>query len=72
MLQVTGDAFKEAVEINKSLSALLDVIDSLSRQGASGKAAKGAVPYRNHLLTQLMSDSLGGNAKTLVIAPQYV
>eukprot|EP01047_Picozoa_sp_COSAG01_P041663 COSAG01_NODE_3588_length_5905_cov_3.425594_5_plen_71_part_00 len=62
---MTGEAFKEAVEINKSLSALLDVIDSLSRQ-ADNKANRGSVPYRNHLLTQLMSDSLGGNAKTLV------
>jgi hypothetical protein len=25
------------------------------------------VPYRNHPLTMLMSDSLGGNAKTLMV-----
>jgi kinesin family protein C2/C3 len=57
---VTGDAAKEAVSINKSLSALGDVI------GALTKGAK-HVPYRNHTLTRLMQDSLGGNAKTLMV-----
>eukprot|EP01052_Picozoa_sp_SAG31_P000296 SAG31_NODE_9_length_42330_cov_441.979162_11_plen_1177_part_00 len=61
--EVTGDAFKEAIAINKSLAALLDVIDALSKPDSGGKRM---VPYRNHLLTQLMSDSLGGNAKTLM------
>ncbi len=50
---------KEAQSINKSLSALGDVIGSLT----SGAAH---VPYRNHPLTMLMSDSIGGNAKTLM------
>lgn len=54
-----GDVLKEAQSINKSLSALGDVIASLT----SGSKH---VPYRNHPLTMLMSDSLGGNAKTLV------
>ena len=56
---VTGDQAKEAVAINKSLTALGDVIEALT----SGKTH---VPYRNHKLTQLMMDSLGGNAKTLM------
>jgi len=55
----TGDQLKEAQSINKSLSALGDVIASLT----SGNKH---VPYRNHPLTMLMSDSLGGNAKTLM------
>lgn len=55
----TGEAFKEAQSINKSLSALGDVISSLT----SGSAH---IPYRNHTLTMLMSDSIGGNAKTLM------
>ena len=55
----TGDVMKEAQSINKSLSALGDVISALS-------AGQPHIPYRNHKLTMLMSDSLGGNAKTLM------
>lgn len=51
---------KEANSINKSLSALGDVISALS-------AELPHVPYRNSKLTQIMQDSLGGNAKTLMI-----
>ncbi|XP_010555139.1 PREDICTED: kinesin-like protein KIN-14E isoform X3 [Tarenaya hassleriana] len=54
-----GCQLKEAQSINKSLSALGDVISALS----SGNQH---IPYRNHKLTMLMSDSLGGNAKTLM------
>ncbi|GMH92893.1 hypothetical protein TrVE_jg10844 [Triparma verrucosa] len=55
----TGQQLKEAQSINKSLSALGDVISALT----SGSKH---VPYRNHPLTMLMSDSIGGNAKTLM------
>ena len=54
-----GATMKEAQAINKSLSALGDVISALAEE-------KAHVPYRNHKLTMLMSDSLGGNAKTLM------
>uniref|UniRef100_J3M2F0 Kinesin-like calmodulin-binding protein n=1 Tax=Oryza brachyantha TaxID=4533 RepID=J3M2F0_ORYBR len=54
-----GKQLKEAQSINKSLSALADVIGALSSDGQH-------IPYRNHKLTMLMSDSLGGNAKTLM------
>lgn len=47
------------MSINKSLSALGNVINALS----SGESF---IPYRNNKLTQLMSDSIGGNAKTLM------
>ncbi|EGB04894.1 hypothetical protein AURANDRAFT_12972, partial [Aureococcus anophagefferens] len=56
---VAGDKLKEAMCINKSLSAIGDVINALS----SGQKH---VPYRNHPLTMLMSDSIGGSAKTLM------
>lgn len=54
-----GNQLKEAQSINRSLSALGDVISALSTGGQH-------IPYRNHKLTMLMSDSLGGNAKTLM------
>lgn len=46
--------------INSSLSALANVISKL----ASGNAK--FIPYRDHKLTLLMKDSIGGNAKTLM------
>merc|ERR1719482_1485284 len=56
---VEGNQAKETTSINKSLTALGDVIEALT-SGAKH------VPYRNHKLTMLMSDSIGGNAKTLM------
>lgn len=55
----TGEQLKEAQAINKSLSALGDVISALASEAVH-------IPYRNHKLTMLMSDSLGGTAKTLM------
>ncbi|XP_072076007.1 kinesin-like protein KIN-14I isoform X3 [Arachis hypogaea] len=57
--EATGDRLKEAQYINKSLSALGDVISSLAAKSSH-------VPYRNSKLTQLLQDSLGGQAKTLM------
>lgn len=82
--QATGKHFKEACHINKSLTTLGRVIMELveaQRTGGRGSAggsgvSKGMssanktrhVPYRDSRLTFLLQDSLGGNAKTLMIA----
>jgi kinesin family protein C2/C3 len=55
----TGDRLKEAQAINKSLSALADVITALG-----GKSKH--VPFRNSKLTFVLQDSLEGNSKTLM------
>lgn len=53
---------KECVNINKSLSALGNVIAAL---GEGGRTMH--VPYRESKLTQLLEESLGGNAQTVMI-----
>ena len=55
----SGDRLKEAMAINKSLSALGNVISALSTNSKW-------VPYKDNKLTAVMQDSLGGNAKTLM------
>ncbi|XP_008804600.2 kinesin-like protein KIN-14C [Phoenix dactylifera] len=57
--EATGDRLKEAMHINKSLSALGDVIFALAQKSPH-------VPYRNSKLTQVLQSSLGGQAKTLM------
>ncbi|KRZ58243.1 Kinesin-like protein KIF15, partial [Trichinella nativa] len=65
----TDDArLKEASSINKSLSVLGKVITALV-QISQGKHCH--VPYRDSKLTFLLRDSLGGNAKTCIIANIY-
>ena len=56
---VDGVAMKEAQNINKSLSALGDVIESLWKKNKH-------IPYRNSKLTFVLQDSLGKSAKTLM------
>ncbi|KAL0324288.1 UNVERIFIED_CONTAM: Kinesin-like protein KIN-14J [Sesamum calycinum] len=57
--EATGDRLREAQHINKSLSALGDVIFALAQKNSH-------VPYRNSKLTQVLQSSLGGQAKTLM------
>lgn len=51
----------EAKNINKSLSALGNVISAL----ADGN--KTHIPYRDSKLTRILQESLGGNARTTII-----
>jgi chromosome segregation ATPase len=60
-----GDRFKEACNINKTLSQLAMVINHLT-EAAKGKQLH--IPYRDSKLTYLLKDSLGGNSKTVIIA----
>eukprot|EP00930_Biecheleria_cincta_P002656 TRINITY_DN103658_c0_g1_i1.p1 TRINITY_DN103658_c0_g1~~TRINITY_DN103658_c0_g1_i1.p1 ORF type:complete len:593 (-),score=115.83 TRINITY_DN103658_c0_g1_i1:106-1884(-) len=64
--QVTGERLKEAQCINKSLSALGDVVEALARRGAESSNASCHVPYRNSRLTMLLKESLGGESKALM------
>eukprot|EP00730_Choanoeca_flexa_P001208 TRINITY_DN10530_c0_g1_i1.p1 TRINITY_DN10530_c0_g1~~TRINITY_DN10530_c0_g1_i1.p1 ORF type:complete len:1028 (+),score=289.58 TRINITY_DN10530_c0_g1_i1:52-3135(+) len=57
---------KEGTAINQSLSTLGNVISALADK-ASGQASV-SVPYRNSVLTKLLSNALGGNSKTVMIA----
>ena len=56
-----GDRTKEAGAINKSLLNLSIVIQNIINN-------KKPIPYRDSLLTHILRDSLGGNAKTSIIA----
>ncbi|KAA8527097.1 hypothetical protein F0562_008674 [Nyssa sinensis] len=57
--EAVGERLKEAQHINRSLSALGDVISALAQKSTH-------IPYRNSKLTQVLQDSLGGHAKTLM------
>lgn len=63
--QAEGQRLKEAGMINKSLSALGIVINSLV-EASKGKQVH--VHYRDSKLTFLLRDSLGGNSRTAIIA----
>ncbi|KAL3860748.1 hypothetical protein ACJMK2_010823, partial [Sinanodonta woodiana] len=61
----SGQRLKEASNINQSLSTLGNVINSLV-SCSNGKTRH--IPYRDSKLTFLLRNSLGGNAKTHMIA----
>mmetsp|Transcript_6886 Transcript_6886/g.14939 ORF Transcript_6886/g.14939 Transcript_6886/m.14939 type:complete len:1458 (+) Transcript_6886:192-4565(+) len=58
--EVEGKALKEAQHINKSLSALGNVMEALDRKASH-------VPYRDSKLTYLLQNSLGGNSRTMMV-----
>lgn len=61
--QASGERQAEGIKINQSLSCLGNVICALVEGGG-----RTHVPYRDSKLTRLLMDSLGGNAKTVMIA----
>ncbi|CAG8470796.1 13042_t:CDS:2 [Cetraspora pellucida] len=61
-----GERAKEGISINGGLLALGNVISALGDPNKAKHVTH--VPYRDSKLTRLLQDSLGGNAKTLMIA----
>ncbi len=67
----TGQTLEEAKKINKSLTALGMVINSLT----DGKVVSSLflisqsthIPYRDSKLTRILQESLGGNSRTTLI-----
>ncbi len=57
---MTGQQLKEAQAINKSLSALGDVISALQRRTPH-------IPFRNSKLTAVLQDALCGSSKVLLV-----
>ena len=58
--EVQGQSLKEAQHINRSLSALGNVMEALDRKSSH-------VPYRDSKLTHLLQNSLGGNSRTMMV-----
>jgi kinesin family protein C2/C3 len=63
--EAVGERLKEAQHINKSLSALGDVIYALAQKSSH-------VPYRNSKLTQVLQDSLGKRTQKLSFASHFI
>ena len=66
--EATGNRLKEAQNINKSLSALGNVIESLKKKNNH-------IPFRDSKLTHLLQESLSNQSKVLMfvnISPNYI
>ena len=58
-----GQRLEESKQINRSLSALGNVISALT-----DSKGRQHIPYRDSKLTRMLEDSLGGNCKTTMMA----
>ncbi|KAF4368414.1 hypothetical protein F8388_017717 [Cannabis sativa] len=56
----SGERVTDLLHVMKSLSALGDVLASLTSK-------KDVIPYENSMLTKVLADSLGGTSKTLMM-----
>jgi len=56
-----GEVLEEAKNINKSLSALGNVISGLA------EGSNSYIPYRDSKMTRILQESLGGNSRTTII-----
>lgn len=65
--KASGALLKEGAAINKSLSTLGLVISALVKLQTKKEPVK-HVPYRSSILTWLLRESFGGNAKTVMVA----
>ncbi|KAG8479196.1 hypothetical protein CXB51_029764 [Gossypium anomalum] len=59
-----GRVLEEAKTINKSLSALGNVINALT---CGSPAKSNHIPYRDSKLTRMLQDALGGNSRTALL-----
>jgi len=64
--QAKGIRLKEATSINKSLTTLGTCMNKLAENNMSSQSLR-HIPFRESVLTRLLSDSLGGNCKTTLI-----
>ncbi|GMH58955.1 hypothetical protein TrST_g10249 [Triparma strigata] len=68
MSGATGSTLTETQNINQSLSALGNVLSTLSKNASNPPPKQPQKPpYRDSKLTHLLKDSLGGNSKTLML-----
>jgi hypothetical protein len=64
-------AMRESITINRSLSALQDVVLALQQRGGGQQSAATTaphIPFRNSKLTSVLQDALCGSGKVLLVA----
>merc|ERR1719247_1164713 len=69
-MKLTGSLLEEAKAINKSLSALGNVISALARDSSAsgnGHNDEKHVPWRTSKLTRMLSESLNGRCQTALV-----